>query len=337
MTRSPDHPIQKLLVVAYSHLDLWIAPEWFEERLRTEFPNFNVVRLTSADHLAEQLPDAAVLFGGSVKPEEFRSARHLRWIHSPAAAVHQLLFPELVNSEVILTNAREVHGAVVAEHVIAMMFALARRIPESVRFQREHVWGQELLYQAHQIPQEISDATIGLVGLGSIGRNVAQRASAMGARVIAVREHADRPKPEHVEEVFPTSQLQQMLAKSDYVVLSPPVTPATKGMIGRDQLAAMKREGCLINVGRGPLIDEAALIQALRERRIAGAALDVFDQEPLPPESPLWDLDNLLITPHTGGMTEKMWERHYAVFAENLRRFVAGQPLLAVVDKNAGY
>ncbi len=337
MARSPDHPIPKLLVAAYSHLDLWIAPEWFAERLRTEFPQFDVVRVTSGEHLDEQWRDTAVLFGGSIKPEEFREARRLCWIHSPAAAVHQLLFPELVNSEVILTNAREVHGVVVAEHVIAMMFALARRIPESVRFQLKHVWGQELLYRAHQTPQEIADATIGLVGLGSIGRNVAQRASAMGARVIAVREHADKPKPEHVNEVLPSSRLGEMLGKSDYVVLSPPVTPATVGMIGRDQLAAMKREGYLINVGRGPLIDEAALIEALRERRIAGAALDVFDQEPLPPESPLWDLDNLLITPHTGGMTGKMWARHYAVFTENLRRFVAGRPLLAVVDKNLGY
>ena len=200
----------KLLVAAYSHLDLWIAPEWFAERLRTEFPQFNVVRLTSADHLAQELMAATVLFGGSLNPDEFREARCLRWIHSPAAAVHQLLFPELVNREVVLTNAREVHGAVVAEHVIAMMFALARRIPESVRFQREHVWGQELLYRAHQTPQEIADATIGLVGLGNIGRNVAQRAAAIGARVIAVREHAERPKPQHVDEVFPSSQLEKM-------------------------------------------------------------------------------------------------------------------------------
>ena len=333
----PSYSNQKLLVAAYSHLDLWVAPEWFAERLRAEFPHVKVVRLTSGERLAEELTDAGVLFGGALKPEEFRKAGSLRWIHSPAAAVHQLLFPELVNSDVILTNAREVHGMVVAEHVLAMIFALARRIPESVRFQLKHVWGQELLYREHQTPQEVADSTIGLVGLGSIGCNVAQRASAMGANVIAVREHADKPKPEHVDEVFSSPHLNDMLAKSDYVVLSPPLTSATTGMIGREQLAAMKRDAYLINVGRGPLVDEAALVDALRERKIAGAALDVFDHEPLPPESPLWDLENLLITPHTGGMTEKMWERHYAVFAENLRRFVAGQPLLALVDKSAGY
>jgi len=336
MTRSPDHPI-KVLIAAYSRLSLWTAPAWFPERLRAEFPQLDVTQITSGDRLSQELSDAAILFGGSFGPENVREAKQLRWIHSPAAAVHDLLFPELVNSEIVLTNARDVHGVVVAEQVMAMMFALARRIPESVRFQVKHTWGQATLTGQHRLPHELGGATLGLVGLGSIGRNVAQRASAMGMKVIAVREHADRPKPEHVDEVLPTSQLNELLSRSDYIVLSPPVTPATRGMIGRAQLAAMKKDGYLINVGRGPLVDEAALIEALRERQIAGAALDVFDQEPLPPESPLWDLENLLITPHTGGMTDKMWDRHYSIFADNLRRFQSGQPLFAVVDKHAGY
>ena len=336
MTRSPDHPM-KVLIAAYSRLSLWTAPGWFPERLRTEFPRLDITQITSGDRLSQELSDATVLFGGSFGPENLREAKQLRWIHSPAAAVHDLLFPELVNSDVILTNAREVHGLVVAEQVMAMMFALARRIPESVRFQVKRTWGQAILTEEHRLPQELGGATLGLVGLGSIGRNVAARASAMGMKVIAVREHADKPKPQHVDEVFPTSRLNDLLANSDYVVLSPPVTPATRGMIGRAQLAAMKENGYLINVGRGPLVDEPALIEALREHRIAGAALDVFDQEPLPPESPLWDLDNLLITPHTGGMTDKMWDRHYAVFAENLRRFLNGQPLQWIVDKRSGY
>lgn len=336
MTRSSDHPI-KLLVAAYSRLSLWTAPAWFTNRLRSDFPQLNITQITSGERLSQELSDAIVLFGGSFKPEDLRQARKLRWIHSPAAAIHDLLIPELVNSEIILTNARDVHGVVVAEQVMAMMFALARRIPESVRFQVNRTWGQAILSDEHRIPRELGGATLGLVGLGSIGRNVASRASAMGMKVIAVREHADRPKPEHIDEVFPTSQLDRLLSRSDYVVLSPPVTPATRGLVGRPQLAAMKKHGYLINVGRGPLVDEPALIEALRSRQIAGAALDVFDQEPLPPESPLWDLENLLITPHTGGMTDKMWERHYAVFADNLRRFLAGQPLLALVDKHAGY
>ncbi len=327
----------KLLIATQHRLPLYVAPEWFAERLRAEFPQFDVVRITNNEFLNTEIADTDVLFSQVLNLEHVLAARKLQWIHSPSAAVHQFMFPELIQSEVVLTNGREVHSPVVAEHVMALIFALARRIPESTRLQQKHVWGQEMFWEQNQSPREVAEATIGLVGLGSIGRKVAQRASAVGARVIAVREHADKPKPEHVDEVFPSSKLNQMLASSDYVVLSPPVTPATRGMIGHAQLAAMKPDGYLINVGRGPLIDESALIRALRDHDIAGAALDVFDQEPLPPESQLWDLDNLLITPHTGGMTEKMWERHYAVFSENLRRFVAGQPLLAIVDKNLGY
>lgn len=327
----------KLVIATQHSLQLYVAPESFAQRLRAEFPQMEIVRLTNYAGIETKIADADVLFTQSLTAEQFLSAKKLRWIHSPAAAVHLFMYPELINSDVILTNARDVHAPVVAEQVMAMMFAIARRIPESVRFQLKHVWAQGIFWDEGLSPTELGGATLGLVGLGSIGGNVASRASAMGMKVIAVREHADRPKPEHVDEVLPTSQLDKLLSRSDYVVLSPPVTPATRGMIGRAQLAAMKKDGYLINVGRGPLVDEAALIEALREHRIAGAALDVFDQEPLPPDSPLWDLENLLILPHTGGMTNKMWDRHYAVFAENLRRFLSHQPLLAVVDKKLGY
>lgn len=327
----------KLVVATQHSLQLYVAPESFAQRLRAEFPQMEIVRLTNYAGIETKIADADVLFTQSLTAEQFLSAKKLRWIHSPAAAVHLFMYPELINSDVILTNARDVHAPVVAEQVMAMMFAIARRIPESVRFQLKHVWAQGIFWDEGLSPTELGGATLGLVGLGSIGGNVASRASAMGMKVIAVREHAHRPKPEHVDEVLPTSQLDKLLSRSDYVVLSPPVTPATRGMIGRAQLAAMKKDGYLINVGRGPLVDEAALIEALREHRIAGAALDVFDHEPLPPDSPLWDLENLLILPHTGGMTNKMWARHYAVFAENLRRFLSHQPLLAVVDKKLGY
>jgi len=337
MTRSPDQPVRKLLIATHHRLDLWIAPEWFAERLRKEFPQLAVERMTTYDDIENELADTDVAFTFSLRPEQFAQAMRLRWIHSPAAAVHQFLFPEFVNSDVILTNARDIHGPVVAEHVIALIFALAKRIPESVRFQQEHVWGQEILWRDHAAPAEIAGATLGLVGLGSIGRNVADRAAALGMKVISVRERVTGEKPVSVDEVLPASKLNEMLARADYVVLAAPVTVATRGMIGRVQLSQMKRDAYLINVGRGPLIQEQALVEALRARKIAGAALDVFDQEPLPAESPLWDLENLLITPHTAGMTTKLWERHYTLFSENLRRFLKAEPLLAIVDKHRGY
>ncbi len=328
--------MRKLLILTYHRLNLWIAPTWFSERLQAEFPQFNVVHFNSYDNVEQELADIEVMFGISLRPEQFLAARKLKWIHSQAAAVHQLMFPELVKSDVIITNARDVHGPVVAEQVVAMIFALAKQVPAAVRFQHRHVWGQEAISHATR-PREIAGATVGLVGLGSIGRNVAKHASALGMRAIAVREHPEKGKPENVDEVLPSSKLQDLLGKADYVVLSAPVTPETTGMIGRQQLASMKPNACLINVGRGPLIDEAALAEALREKKISGAALDVFDQEPLPEDSPLWDLENLLIMPHTAGISEKMWERHYALFSENLRRYLSGQPLLGLVDKHRGY
>jgi D-2-hydroxyacid dehydrogenase (NADP+) len=327
----------KVLIATPHRLDLWIAPPWFGERLKADFPQLQIVQGENSHDIENELSDAEIAFTFALRPEHLQSATKLRWIHSPSAAIHQFLFPEFVNSNVILTNARDVHGPVVAEHVIALIFALAKKIPQAVRFQRQHIWGQEITWRAGQRPHEVAGATIGLVGLGSIGRAVANHASALGVNVIATREHPENPKPESVHEVLPTSQLDELLARADYVVLAVPVTLATQNMIGRHQIARMKPDACLINVGRGSLIDEVALTEALRERKIGGAALDVFEQEPLPSDSPLWDLENLLITPHTAGMTEKLWERHYALFSENLRRYLNAQPLFALVNKQSGY
>jgi len=336
MTLPTAGSIKRLLIATYHRLDLWVAPEWFSERLSKDFLQLEVVRLTNYDNVEKEIADAEIAFTFSLRPEQFGAAQKLRWIHSPAAAVHQFLFPELVNSDVILTNAREVHGPVVAEQVIAMMFALAKLIPQDVRFQQQRIWGQEMIWESYRGLRELDGATLGLVGYGSIGRNVARHAANLGMKVICVRRRATE-KPEFVEEVLPSSGLDKMLAVADYVVLAAPVTPATQNMIGREQLDQMKPDAFLINVGRGSLIDESALYEALNEKKIGGAALDVFEEEPLPPDSPLWNLENLLITPHTAGMTQKLWERHYTLFSENLRRYFSGQPLLALVDKKSGY
>jgi phosphoglycerate dehydrogenase-like enzyme len=327
----------KLLIVLHHRFELWNAPDWFASRLQHDFPKLKVVHLSSYDHLGTEIPDSEIIVTWSLRPEQFALARRLRWIHSPAAAVHQLMFPELVNSDVILTNAREVHGPVVAEHVMALIFALAKKIPDAVRLQDKHLWGQELLWRVRPRPREIAGATVGLVGLGSIGREVAQKASALGMRVIAVRENLEKGTPAGVEQVFPAAGFDDLLAQSNYVVLAAPVTPATRGLMNADRLAKMKSDSCLINVGRGPLIDEAGLADALRHNKIGGAVLDVFENEPLPQDSPLWDLPNLLITPHSAGLTEKLWDRHYTLLSENLRRYLAGQPMRAIVDKTRGY
>jgi phosphoglycerate dehydrogenase-like enzyme len=238
---------------------------------------------------------------------------------------------------VLLTNARDVHGPVVAEHVIALIFALAKKIPQAARLQQKHIWGQDAIWNDGPRPREIAGATLGLIGLGSIGRNVVRMAAALGMRVIAVREHPEKKKPEGISAVYAPPQLNDLLGESDYVVVAAPLTDATRGLINADRLAAMRLEAYLINIGRGPQVDESALADAIRNHRIAGAALDVFEQEPLPRESPLWALENLFITPHTAGLTEKLWQRHYALFSENLRRYMAREPLLFIVDKHKGY
>lgn len=330
----------KILIVVYHPFELWQAPPWFSQRLRQEFPGVEVVQRKDYGNIEGDVRDADVVVTWSLRPEQVRAAARLHWIHSPAAAVHLLMIPEIINSEIVVTNAGSVHGPVVAEHVIAQVLALAKRLPSAMRYQQRRQWAQDELWHEQPRPREVAGATLGLIGLGSIGREVARRALALGMRVIAVREHADRPVDVPglpAVEVFGSEQLDAVLAASDYVVLAAPLTPRTRAFINAERLARMKRDACLINVSRGALVDEAALAEALRRRRIGGAALDVFIKEPLPPESPLWELDNVLITPHSAALTDKLWERHYALFAENLRRFQAGRPLLNVIDKRKGY
>ena len=326
----------KLLIFVHHPFDQWNAPAWLPKQLQQEFPQVRVVNLPDYKRVSEEIVDAEIAIAWSIKPEQITAAKKLRWIHSPAAAVHQLMFPELVNSEIVLTNAREVHGPVVAEHVIALVFALAKKIPASVRLQEKHVWGQQILWDEIPRIREVAGATLGIIGLGSIGRPVVKSAKALGMRVIAVREHPEKGS-EGADVVLGMAQIHELFRQADYVVLAAPVTDSTKAIANAERLALMKPGACLINVGRGPLVDEPALATALREKKIGGAALDVFPKEPLAADSPLWEVPNLLLTPHTAALTDKLWERHYALFAENLRRYLNGDSLLAVVNKGKGY
>jgi phosphoglycerate dehydrogenase-like enzyme len=292
----------KLLIVVQHRLALWNVPAWFGQKLAQDFPQLQIAKHNRYEGIQADLCDAEVVFTLSLRPEQFDLCRNLRWIHSPSAAVHQFMFPELINSNVVLTNSAEVHGPVVAEHVMALIFALAKKIPQAALFQQKHIWGQDAMWNEGAHLREIAGATLG-----------------------------------GVEAVFPPSGLDELLNRCDYIVLAAPLTGATQKLINAERLAGMKPEACLINVGRGRLVDEVALADALHSKRIAGAALDVFDKEPLSPDSPLWSVPNLLITPHTAGLTEKLWQRHYQLFSDNVRRYLAHQPLRFVVDKHMGY
>ena len=326
----------KLLIFVHHPFPLWNAPLWFSQRLQKEFPKLNVAHLPDYSRVDAEIPDTDIAITWSIKPEQVHAAKKLRWIHSPAAAVHTLIIPEIVNGDVIITNSREVHGAVVAEHVIALVFALAKKIPEAIRLQQKHEWGQKRMWNELPRVREVAGATLGLIGLGAIGRTVAKIAKALGMRVIAAREHPEKGS-EGADQIFGPTQLDEIFRQSDYVVLAAPMTESTRAIANSASIALMKPDACLINVGRGPLVDEEALAAALREKKIAGAAVDVFPKEPLDPQSPLWDVPNLLITPHTAALTDKIWERHYTLYSENLRRFLNGEELLGRVDKQKGY
>lgn len=324
----------KVFSVIHHSFSLWHAPEWLKPRLEAEFPQLDIVLHDRYDDLERWIGDTEIFLGWSLRGEQVAAARELRWIHSTAAAVHQLMSPELIASDIMVTNARSVHGPVVAEHAIALIFAAAKRISWCSHFQQQQHWAQNEIWDLR--PAEIAGATLCLVGLGSIGEPVARQARVLGMHVIAVREHPERG-PGSAHEVCGPADLHSVLERSDFVVLAAPVTARTAHLISAAELAHMKKTAWLINLARGSLVDEPALLSALGDRRIGGAALDVFEREPLPTNSEFWRLPNVLITPHTAGLTDKMWERQFELLSENMRRYFAGQPLLNLVDKHAGY
>jgi phosphoglycerate dehydrogenase-like enzyme len=326
----------KVVLFQQHKFELWNPPPWVSRELQERFPQLRVVHPETPEDLSLELRDAEIAIGSTLPPSELARAGQLRWVHSPAAAVHQFMVPEFIASPALLTNGRAVFGETVAEHVIALILALARQLPACLRFQTQRVWGQQLLWNSQARPRTIAGATLGLVGLGAIGSAVARRARALGMDVIAMRRHPEKPT-EGVSTVYGPREISRLLGQSDFVVLAAPVTPDTRRLIDAGQLAQMKPTVCLINVGRGALVDEVALAKALQEKQIAGAALDVFEEEPLPQESPLWSLENLFITPHCAGFIENLWERHVEEISANLRRYLASQPLVGLVDKTLGY
>ncbi|HWY69305.1 MAG TPA: D-2-hydroxyacid dehydrogenase [Terriglobales bacterium] len=326
----------KVLLAIHHRFDLWNAPEWLGSRLQQEFPQHTFVQLPNLDQLVSEITDAEVLIGWQLRPEQFKAASRLRWIHATTAAVHQLMFPELVASDVRVTNSTSIHGPVVAEHAIALVFALAKGLNFAVRYQTQGHWGQQGLWSSPLRPRELAGATLGVIGLGAIGRECVRLAKALGMSVVALREHPEKGS-EGSDRVFGPTQLDQLLAEAEYVLLAAPLTGKTRALFNDEAFSKMRGDACFLNISRGDLVDEQALERALRSRKIRAAALDVFQTEPLPLESPLWNLDNLLITPHSAALTEKLWDRHLLRITENLRRYVAGTPLLGEVDKRRGY
>ncbi len=271
----------------------------------------------------------------------------MRWIQLHSAGAEHVLDNPVADSNVAVTTSSGIHATPIAEYVLASMLAHRWRVALWTHCQRESKWpkGRWDLYAR----PELLGATLGIVGYGSIGREVGRLGQAFGMRVLALRRGDGRldrghsiagtGDPEGVipERFYPPEALHSMLAECDYVVVALPLTPATTHYIGEAELRAMKPSTYLVNVARGAILDEAALVRALRDGWISGAGLDVFEQEPLPADSPLWEMENALISPHVAGFTPRYDERAVALFAENLARYLAGQPLLNQVDMSRGY
>jgi len=294
--------------------------------------SYRIVRSLGKNHLEEIIGEVDVAIVWHLAPELVRRAKRLKWVHFAMAGVDDALHPALVESPILVTSSAGTHAWPVAEHAFAMILAFARGLVPSLANQRERRWARRgVVYSI----TELRGLTLGVVGLGHIGRAVVQLGRAFGMRVLGLDKHGRTDAP--VDECYDPAGLPKLLSRSDFVVLCVPLTAETRGMFGIDEIRKMKETAYLINVARGAVVREDVLLEALRRRWVAGAGLDVFATEPLPPEHPFYDLDNVIITPHVGGVTPHYWERMAKVFAENFRRFLAGEPLATAVDKQRGY
>ena len=305
----------------------------FEDSLTTEFPNVDFVFAASEEDQVREIKDADAYMGMPSR-QVFLAADHLRWLHCPGTGIDKFTeIPEIVDSDVVLTNARGPHAAPMADHVMSMCLAFAHRTNEMVLDQKDHVW-DGAKYDRSFI--EMEGSTMGILALGDIGSAVARRAMGFGMEVYAV-DKEPFPAPPGVSEVWGLDRLDDLLKMSDWLVVTAPYTVDTRGMIGAEGLALMKPTAHLIIISRGGIVDEDALFDALSNKRIAGAGIDAFEIEPLPEDSPWWDLENVIISPHSSALTVEMWEGRREIFRENLRRFLANEPFIYVCNKTAGF
>jgi phosphoglycerate dehydrogenase-like enzyme len=309
------------------------------EAIAAAAPDSRLVSV-SLEGLADgDLTDVEVLLRGPLPAGVFdrllARCPQLRWVHSATAGVERVLTPTAIERRLAITNARGVFSEPIAEYVLMMILAVSRRLPQLLELQRERTW-QPL--EAN----ELADVTVGVVGLGSIGRRVAELASAFGCRVVAVRRavsgaEAGAETQLGGVDVLPAGQLPELLAQADFVVLALPLTSETEELFDAEMLARMKPGAWLINVARGRLVDERALVRALRDGPLGGAILDTFVEEPLSSNSVFYELPNAIVTPHTSWSSGRALDRTIDLFCDNLRRFARGEPMLNLVDPAVGY
>jgi phosphoglycerate dehydrogenase-like enzyme len=308
-----------------------------QNELRRSVPGLDLVVAEGGERVLEEIGDAEGYVPGPRDAEVLASAPALHWVHFMWAGVEGQLFPEARASDVVITNSAGVFGPAMADHILALMLAFARRLNICTRRSAHELWHVEgARGSVTDGIGELLGATLGIVGYGGIGRELAVRAKGFGMRVLALKR---RPGDglEHADVAMGPDGLDELLAESDYVAVCCALTEETRGLIGTRELSLMKPTAVIANVARGAVIDQDALVEALREGRIAGAGLDVTSPEPLPEDSPLWAMENVIITPHVAGASPLTRGRQFDLLRENVRRFTAGEELLNVVDKELGY
>jgi phosphoglycerate dehydrogenase-like enzyme len=325
-------------------------PEPLIEKLEAISPRLSFIQRPTLepDEIKEVMPEIDVLYTWDTFPDPADAPR-LRWVQLHSAGADRILEkPLYTETNVLITTVSGIHVVTIGEYVLAQMLAFAHRLPLMLADKAEASWPENRLER--YLPDELRGATLGIVGYGSVGREIARLAQPFGMKILAMKHnlrelagsnytlpgtgdlHAEIP-----DRLYPPAALKSFLGECDYVVLALPLNKQTHHLIDAAALAAMKPSAILINVSRGPVVDEEALINALREKRIAGAGLDVFEKEPLPADSPLWTLPNVILSPHISGYSPHYDERSVEVFAENLRRFIAGEALINQVDRKRGY
>lgn len=313
-------------------VDVWANAA---EAVRKQFPDIDVVLEPDAEKVVAHLADADVYTGFRLSSEQLDQAPQLKWVHSLSAGVEQWLNAGVAERGMLLTNSSGVHATNIAEHVFAMMLAFARHLPGLFALQQKHQWRDEEAYGQQVF--EIEGQTIVIVGTGAIGSAVASRAKAFGMHSIGVRRNPDGEAVPDIDEQLSFEVMRSRLGEADHVVICLPMTAETKGLFSAEAIASMKPGSHFYNIGRGGIVDQDALMESLRSGHLGGAGLDVTTPEPLPKESPLWDMPNVIITSHTSGSTPKYGERALGLFADNIERLRDGREPVNVVDPAAGY
>ena len=316
-------------------MKLLITMPWSQDRIEDAQKTFPQVQFTVAadqDDILRKIVDAEVVFG-AISREAFLAAKQLKWIQNTGAGVEGLArIAEIAESDVTVTNTRGAHAATIAEHTFGFLLSLTRQLPQLLQAQREHNWARRI--EGPQVG--LTGLTLGVVGMGNIGRAIAKRGHAFDMNVIGVDVN-EVPKPDFVDELSLLDGLDDLMRRSDVVAVAAPITPETAGMVGPEQLRLLKPTAYLLVMSRGGIIDEDTLVQMLNEGQLAGAGLDVMATEPLPEDSPLWDTPNLLLTPHCSGSSSYTSAAGRSIFYENLRRYLAKEPLTNLVDLKRGY